>query len=1007
MSKRKLIPASGKDASRAGNWIQQGNHGSPTFWRDTLTVLFIALAYFAAHELAFRFPDAGQALMAVWPAGGIGLAALLLNRRQLWPAIITALFVAGSAASLLAGRPLFSSIGFMTANVLESLACAWVILLWRGEGIRFFRVKEIGVLIFVAFAVNAVTALIGAGAASLTDGTPFWGFWQTWWASHGLGILLVTPLITVWTTRRYMPFRMRWFEIIESVLTLVFWCLIVWLAFQVVKVPSLFFSQPYIIVVILAYISLRFGQRGTTLALTVMAVIVISSESVRVGPLLWSDGTFFERLLSAQTFIASLAVTGFLLSSVFLERAQAENTLRDAEWKLRSVFDNMQESFYRTDSEGCFVWVSPSTARILGYESPDELIGRDVAATIYPVPEKRAIFLQALSEKGRVTDYEIVLKRRDDSLITVSTNSSFYYDASGKVAGVEGAFRDISERKRSEELLRESKFQLEVAVQAGNLGLWDRDLQNNKVFFSKDWKGQIGYEENEISDDFSEWQSRVHPEDLDRALATINAYLANPWPNYEIEFRLRHKDGSYRWILARASLLYDNNGKPCRMLGAHIDITERKRMEAILQIRLRLLEYSATHTVHELLVKALDEICSLIESPIGFYHFVEPDQKNLTLQAWSTRTTEEFCKTEGEELHHSVDKAGIWADAIRMHRPVVHNDFASLPNQLPTGHALLIRELIVPILRGGLVVSVLGVGNKAQNYTERDVDIVSTLAGMAWEIVEFKKAQDGLKTYSEKLQEMVEERTHELRQAQEQLVRQERLAVLGQLAGGVGHELRNPLAVMSSAMYFIKLIQPEMDERMKKHIGIIENEVKNADKIISDLLDFSRIKSVDREPVAASELVRRVLERYPVPEHLTVSVEISPDLPPVHVDPRQIVQVLGNLVTNACQAMPEQGSLSIKAEGRGDESQPMVSIAVSDTGTGILPENMDKLFVPLFTTKPRGIGLGLAVCRKLMDANGGRIEVRSEPGKGATFTVHLPVTGTDMNLRTAEMARMD
>jgi PAS domain S-box-containing protein len=556
-------------------------------------------------------------------------------------------------------------------------------------------------------------------------------------------------------------------------------------------------------------------------------------------------------------------------------------------------------------------------------------------------------------------------------------------------------------------LLRESKFQLEVAVQAGNLGLWDWDLQNNKVFFSKDWKGQIGYEENEISDDFSEWQRRVHPEDLDRALATINAYLANPWPNYEIEFRLRHKDGSYRWILARASLLYDNNGKPCRMLGAHIDITERKRMEAILQIRLRLLEYSTTHTVHELLVKVLDEICALIESPIGFYHFVEPDQKNLTLQAWSTRTTEEFCKAEGEELHHSVDKAGIWADAIRMHRPVVHNDFASLPCQLPTGHALLIRELIVPILRGGLVVSVLGVGNKAQNYTERDVDIVSTLAGMAWEIVEFKKAQDGLKTYSEKLQEMVEERTHELRQAQEQLVRQERLAVLGQLAGGVGHELRNPLAVMSSAMYFIKLIQPEMDERMKKHIGIIENEVKNADKIISDLLDFSRIKSVDREPVAASELVRRVLERYPVPEHLTVSVEISPDLPPVHVDPRQIVQVLGNLVTNACQAMPEQGSLSIKAEGRGDESQPMVSIAVSDTGTGILPENMDKLFVPLFTTKPRGIGLGLAVCRKLMDANGGRIEVRSEPGKGATFTVHLPVTGTDMNLRTAEMARMD
>ncbi len=552
---------------------------------------------------------------------------------------------------------------------------------------------------------------------------------------------------------------------------------------------------------------------------------------------------------------------------------------------------------------------------------------------------------------------------------------------------------ETGKRKHTEELLRESKAQLEVAVQAVNMGLWDWELRSNKVFFSKEWKRQIGYEEDEISDDFSEWQTRVHPQDKDRVLATINAYLLDPWPNYEIEFRFRHKDGSYRWIMARASILYNSDRQPLRMLGCHLDITERKRMEAVMQARLRLLEYSATHSLSELLAKTLDEICAITESPHGFYHFVEPDQKNTTLQAWSTQTREKYCKAEPEQLHYNIDQAGVWADAIRTRRPVIHNDYAALVHRkgFPTGHAPVERELVVPILRGGLIVSALGVGNKPQDYNDRDVEIVSTLAGMAWDIAEIKRAQEGLKAYSEKLEEMVEERTHDLREAQDQLVRQERLAVLGQLAGGVGHELRNPLAVMSSAVYFLKLIMPDADDRVKRHIGIIENEIGNADKIITDLLDFSRIKSVDREPVPASELVHRALERYPVCDPLTVFVEIPPDLPPVDVDPRQIVQVLGNLLTNACQAMPEQGSVTIRAERRTVESTPMVGILIRDTGTGILPEHMGKLFEPLFTTKPKGIGLGLAVCRKLVDANGGRIEVQSKPGKGATFTVLLPV----------------
>jgi len=548
-------------------------------------------------------------------------------------------------------------------------------------------------------------------------------------------------------------------------------------------------------------------------------------------------------------------------------------------------------------------------------------------------------------------------------------------------------------RKHTEELLRESRAHLEVAVQAVNLGLWDWDLRSNKVFFSKEWKRQIGYEENEIPDDFGEWQSRVHPEDVDRVLATINAYLLDPWPDYEIEFRFRHKDGSYRWILARASILYDTLGKPLRMIGCHLDITERKRMEAVMQARLRLLEYAADHSLMELLVKTLDEICTVTESPLGFYTFVDSDQKKITFHAWFSPARETNGMAATEQLHCSLDEAGVWADAIRQRRPVIHNDYVSLSCRqgFPGWPVSVMRELVVPILRGGLVVSAIGVGNKTQEYNERDVEIVSTLAGMAWDIAEVKRAQENIKEYSEKLEAMVAERTRELQEAQGQLVRQERLAVLGQLAGGVGHELRNPLAVMSSALYFLKQVLPEADERARKHISILEAEIRNADKIITDLLDFSRVQFVEREPVSVSDLVDRAIERYPVSAPLVLVVDIPPDLPPVHVDSRQIVQVLGNLLINACQAMPEQGTVTIRSQKRAMDTTEMVGISVIDTGVGILPENMGRLFDPLFTTRPKGIGLGLTVCRKLVEANNGRIEVQSELGKGAAFTLLLPV----------------
>jgi PAS domain S-box-containing protein len=273
-------------------------------------------------------------------------------------------------------------------------------------------------------------------------------------------------------------------------------------------------------------------------------------------------------------------------------------------------------------------------------------------------------------------------------------------------------------------------------------------------------------------------------------------------------------------------------------------------------------------------------------------------------------------------------------------------------------------------------------------YTEERTPMY--MVGMWQDISAHKLAEEKIRRLNEELEQKVKERTQQLLSAQEELVRKEKLATLGQVIGSIGHELRNPLAIMSNAVYFLQTVLPDTDERVREYLGIIRNEIDDSERIVSDMLDSVRTKTPQPQEVVLTVLIKQTLSRLSIPSSVTVKLEIPATLSPLWADSLQIHQVLRNLISNAIEAMPDGGVLEISAlENKPDAT---VILTVRDSGIGMTPKQLDELFQPLFTTKARGTGLGLMVVKNLTHANGGTVTVKSEVGRGTTFTLTLPAS---------------
>ena len=263
------------------------------------------------------------------------------------------------------------------------------------------------------------------------------------------------------------------------------------------------------------------------------------------------------------------------------------------------------------------------------------------------------------------------------------------------------------------------------------------------------------------------------------------------------------------------------------------------------------------------------------------------------------------------------------------------------------------------------------------------------------------QAEKSLRQQNEELRE----KTRQLVAAQEELVRKEKLALLSQAANAVGHELRNPLGVINNAVYFLQSVLVDADETTREYLDIIKNEIATADHILTDLLDAVRTKPPHPETVGLTELLIQALHECAVPPNVTVKMDIHATTPPLWVDPLQMQQVFRNLISNGVEAMPDGGTLEIRAlevrASAGAEGRNVI-VSIRDGGVGIAPEHFSSLFQPLFTTKARGIGMGLAAVKNLTEANGGSVKVQSELGQGSTFSVTLPCGGQVANYRSAD-----
>jgi PAS domain S-box-containing protein len=654
------------------------------------------------------------------------------------------------------------------------------------------------------------------------------------------------------------------------------------------------------------------------------------------------DGSEIPVILrAAQIVYRGRPAIEFAFSDIS-ERKLMETELSRSNQFLGSVIENAYVWLNVLDNEqNVLVWNKAAEA-MSGY-SPGEVVGHEkIWEWLYPDQEYRKQITETVNDmlqSGRTdVDVETKIKRKDGQTRIISWNERALTDQDGKAIGTIAIGHDITERKKMEEALRENEERFRRVFEEGPLGMALLSLDYHSVRVNETLCRMLGYSQHELTG--LKFTDITHPEDMREGVELTEKMRRGEIPRFSIEKRYIKRNGDILSGSLTASYIRDAEGNPVYSIAIIEDITQRKAMEEQLKQYAEGLEQmvdTRTQQLHES-ERRFRDFADLLPQ-IAF----ETDEKgNFTFvnraSYASTGYSQEDVKKGLNALHVIVSEEQDRAA----------EDIGRVLN----GKRLAPHEYLVRRRDGSTFPVMLDAGPLIRE------DKIVGVRGVAMDITELKKMQ-------------------------QRLTESERLAAIGEAAAMVGHDLRNPLQGIAGALYLLK--QESFKERSEM-LRLIQNNVEYADAIVRDLSDYSTEMQLNLAETTPKSIAGDAIRLLKVPQNITVQ-DLSEDQPILRVDHKRMRRVFINFVENAFESMPEGGTVTITSRQWNNAAE----IAISDTGSGMPAKMMENLWKPLQTTKAKGMGLGLAICKRVVDAHGGTISVKSEVGEGTTVTIRLPL----------------
>src|SRR5579884_2933240 len=645
---------------------------------------------------------------------------------------------------------------------------------------------------------------------------------------------------------------------------------------------------------------------------------------------------------------AQLSATNRALEKEIAQRREAEGALRISEEKYRFLFENNPHPMWVFDLETlAFLDVNEAAVRHYGY-SREEFLSMTIKDIRPPDEVPRLLNDFKRMSPGVAQAGVWKHRKKDGTLIDVEITRDRIPFA-GKQAGIVLA-NDVTERKRAEEALRKSEERFQFATRATNDVIWDLDLTTNILWWNEGFKTTFGYKGEEIEQTVAWWRERIHPEDKERVLLSIHAAAERGDQFWSAEYRFRRGDGSYASILDRGYVVHESSGRPVRIIGAMMDITERKKAEQALEAEKERLTVTLRSIGDGVITTDVEERVVLMNNVAE------------TLIGW---TQEEALGRPLHQIFNILDeKSG---------QPVEN----PATQALQIGAAVGLADHTVLISRTGIKRTITDSASPIRDRTGRTLGVVLVFRDI---------------TAKQKMEE--------------DLLRTSKLEAVGLLGGGIAHDFNNILTAILGNISLVKLSANPKDP-LYKQLTEAETASLRARDLAQQLLTFAKGGTPIKKTVSIKELLRESIRFVLHGSNVGVEFFISDDLWPVEIDEGQISQVLHNLVINAQQAMPQGGIIEVHADnypaGELERRLPLppgryVRIAIRDFGIGIPKEHLPRIFDPYFTTKQKGSGLGLSTSYSIIKKHDGTMMVDSELGKGSTFSFYLPAASHEAGL---------